>query len=190
MDEETLFIGVTGNKRHGKDSIADYLVKHHDFIQYEFARPLKRGIQEMFGFTYEQLYGDEKDIIDPIWGVTPREILTIVGTELLQFDIHKYLPQFEVIGRKIWLKRFEVWLKQVKPKRVVVSDVRFKHEEMFFASKPNSHIWKIVRPSLQNNIGDHSSETDVASITYSTLILNDGDLGDLYNKIDELIKII
>ena len=39
---------------------------------------------EMFGFTEDQVFGDAKDVIDPVWGVTPRLVLQVLGTELMQ----------------------------------------------------------------------------------------------------------
>ena len=34
-------IGILGNKRVGKDTVADYLVKNYGFIKYNFADPIK-----------------------------------------------------------------------------------------------------------------------------------------------------
>ena len=44
---------------------------------------------EIFGFTKEQVYGDLKDVVDSEWGVTPRKVLQIMGTELFQYDLQK-----------------------------------------------------------------------------------------------------
>lgn len=48
-------IGLTGEAGSGKDTIADYLVSHHDFRKISFAEPLRRGLQAMFGIPMHML---------------------------------------------------------------------------------------------------------------------------------------
>ena len=63
-----MIIGISGKKRSGKDTISDYLIQEYKFIKYGFADPIKDIAKIIFGFTEEQLYGNEKDIIDLRWG--------------------------------------------------------------------------------------------------------------------------
>ena len=86
-----MIIGVLGKKRSGKDTTGDYLVANKNFVKYSFANPIKRGAMELFGFTEDQVFGDAKDEIDPTWGITPRLVLQIMGTEVFQYDMPKYL---------------------------------------------------------------------------------------------------
>lgn len=107
-------ISLISPKRHGKNTVASYLVKNHGFIEYGFADAGKRGLQEMFGFSDAQLWGseEEKEKIDPRWGISARRMMQIVLTELFQFDIQKHLKpeehQFKSLGRKIWVHKFKL----------------------------------------------------------------------------------
>ena len=83
---EKILIGLVAPKRSGKDTAANYLCSAYGFKKYNFADPLKKGVSEIFGLTYDQLNGDDKEKIDPFWGVTPRELFQKIGTELFQYE--------------------------------------------------------------------------------------------------------
>lgn len=57
-------IGLAGSARHGKDTTAKYLVDNYGFQSFAFATPLKELAKRLFGFTDEQLYGNDRDVID------------------------------------------------------------------------------------------------------------------------------
>lgn len=50
-------VGISGLAGSGKDTAADYLVAHHDFVKVSMADPLKRICRDVFAFTDEQLWG-------------------------------------------------------------------------------------------------------------------------------------
>lgn len=182
-----MLIGIIGKKRSGKDTSGDYLLKNKNFTKYSFANPIKRGAMELFGFTEEQVFGDLKDVVDPTWGITPRLVLQIMGTEVFQYDMPKYIPELQSIGRSFWVKRFEQWYETNKELDVVICDVRFQHE-VDAILKMGGVVWKVTRPNL-NNGDEHASEKEMDLIEgVTTIINNDGTLDDLYNKIDILVK--
>lgn len=205
-------IAIASSKQQGKSSITNFLVKNHDFISYSFANPMKRGLQEMFGFTNEQLWGDEeeKEKIDDRWGISARRALQIVGTDLFQFDIQNHLkPEeqgFKDIGRKIWVHKFKLWLKEterihklnfieskvaglingeIPELRIVVDDLRFIHEYNEIKNL-GGEIWRVTRPN-KGNIDNHLSETEHNAIKEDKLLINDGSLEELYEKIQKFI---
>jgi len=51
-------IGISGNLGSGKDTVADYIIQQHDYVRIALADPLKRLGSTVFGFTYQQLWGD------------------------------------------------------------------------------------------------------------------------------------
>lgn len=106
---EKILIGLVAPKQSGKDTAADYLCQKYHFKKYNFADPLKEGIGKMFGFSHDQLYGKDKEIIDPFWGVSPREVLQKMGTEIFQYEVPKTIKELEPIGRSFWVKCFEKW---------------------------------------------------------------------------------
>jgi hypothetical protein len=186
-------IGITGLKRSGKDTISNLLTEKYNFTRYSFADPLKRGVKEMFGFTDEQLWGDEKEKIDDNWGISAREVLQILGTEILQYDIHRHTDKLKDVGRNIWVLRFSIWYKQEIKKNpnlmVVIPDVRFQHEVDIIKSIGGS-MWKVIRPSINNN-DLHPSETEMEKIVADLTIINDSTIENLYNKIEnECFKFI
>ena len=94
-----MIIGIIGKKRSGKDTIGDYLTKYYGFTSYSFANPIKLASKHLFGFTDDQLYGDLKDEIDYNWGVTPRTVFQIIGTEIFQQDMLRRIPELQKNGR-------------------------------------------------------------------------------------------
>lgn len=184
-------IGIIGKKQSGKDTIADYLVQNHGFIKYSYAYPLKNGAMEIFGFTKEQVYGDLKDVVDSEWGVTPRKVLQIMGTELFQYDLQRHIPEFVNIGRTIWVKRFSQWYKNNNDKDVVIADVRFKHEVDGILQN-GGEIWKVIRIPYIFEKDVHASEVELDNIDekfINYIIINDNDLDSLYKKISEKIDL-
>ena len=109
---EKILIGLVAHKQSGKDTIADYLCKNYYFKKYNFADPLKEGMSKIFGFNHEQLYGNKKEVIDPFWGVSPREVLQKMGTEIFQYEVPKAIPELDSVGRLFWVKCFEKWYKE------------------------------------------------------------------------------
>lgn len=49
-------IGITGKIGSGKSTLAKHISKKYNYTQYSFASPLKKSVQELFGFTDEQIY--------------------------------------------------------------------------------------------------------------------------------------
>jgi hypothetical protein len=182
-----MLIGIIGKKRSGKDTSGDYLVKEKNFIKYSFANPIKRGAMELFGFTEDQVFGDAKDVIDPEWGVTPRVVLQIMGTEIFQYDMPRHIPELQLIGRGFWVKRFKQWYRENKNLNVVICDVRFQHEVDCILELGGT-VWRVERPDLVSGDG-HASEKEMDSIKdVTTIIQNDSTLNNLYNKIDLLVS--
>ena len=40
-----VLIGILGNKRNGKDTTADFIVKNYNYNKYSFAKPLKMYVK-------------------------------------------------------------------------------------------------------------------------------------------------
>ncbi len=189
-------IGIVGQKRCGKDTIADYLIKNNLFQRYSFADPIKRGAMEMFGFTEAQMWGsaEDKETIDPRWGISPRRMLQLMGTELFQFDITTHLTENEFpIGREVWVHRFKLWYEDQSKKlttndsfNVVIADVRFKHEAKAIREM-GGEIWRVERPSIISS-DLHASEKEQLEINADVTIINDSGLEELYQKILEIIN--
>ena len=77
-------IMITGHKRAGKDTMGDYLVEYHSYTKAQPMACFKDAIQQWFGFTGEQMNGRLKEVVDPRWGISPRELMQLFGTDLMK----------------------------------------------------------------------------------------------------------
>jgi hypothetical protein len=122
-------IGITGRKFSGKDTAGNYFVEKYGFERMAYADPLKKAAKEIFDFNDEQLYGNAKEIIDQYWGITPRNAMQFLGTDLFRNHICELLPN---MGKDIWvnvLKRKALNIFEKNPdSKIVVTDVRFPNE--------------------------------------------------------------
>lgn len=188
MSESTpILLGLLAKKRHGKDTFADYLVSHYNFEKDALAEPLKKVCRELFVLSDEQLYGDLKEVVDERYGVSTRQIMQFVGTELFRKQMNQLIPSLE---DQIWVKLQEQrYLNAVKknPKvRFVVADIRMPNEANMI-KKLGGIIIKIVRPDFESS-DQHSSEQIDLITNFDYEIINDGTLEEYYNKINKLMN--
>jgi len=169
-----MIIGLLGKNRVGKDTFAEYLIQHYGFIRYAFADPIKEIARILFNFTESQLYGNQKEEIDNRWDISPRQFFQKFGTEIMQYDIYKHLPQLQnkVAPREMWVVIFMEWyrkqLQQDPNIKVVISDVRFFHE-LNSIKKLGGNIIKIIKPDRELEMEIHLSETETQTIDDSLI---------------------
>jgi hypothetical protein len=178
-----MWIGICGKKRSGKDVVADYLVANYAFEKKKIADDLKTVIKLLFNFTSQQLEDDTKDHIDARWNITPRTAMQFIGTDIMQFEIQKIMPH---IGRNFWIDSF---LKKIaNTERLVISDIRFKHEYEAIKHASTKFIMiRLERPDHNNQQDQHSSETEFTEIPADITIKNDGTIEDLTSQISRLV---
>lgn len=183
-----MLYAVCGNKRHGKDSVADVLVKHHQFRKDSFARPMKEACSIIFGWSLEIMEKYKEDV-DPSLGISPRQALMLLGTEFGQHMLCEKYPEFKATtGRKLWAKRVLAPYRSTDPSdRLVISDLRFPHEAEVVREKGGKVI-RVIRPQWPVDLA-HESESAVDSVPYDYLISNSGSLVDLEMKVLALIPV-
>ena len=173
-----MIIGLVGRKGAGKDTVADYLVREHGFKKLAFADPVKKVCEAMFAL--ESIYFHcplLKEQVIPAWGMSPREMMQKVGTDIVRTQM----------GDRFWIRHMQFRLPP--DTKVVISDVRFVNEAEFIHSLPDSHL---VRVQVQAVCGvdNHISETEQSNITTNHIIYNDmseGGLKNLYRQCDSLV---
>ena len=83
-----MIIGIIGKKKVGKDTFANYICSNCNedtFVKMAFADTLKTVCKEIFDLSDSQLHDTiQKDLIDPRWSMSPRQILQFVGTDLFR----------------------------------------------------------------------------------------------------------
>lgn len=67
-----MIIGLSGQARAGKDTVADFLVKNHGFVKIAFADEIKRICMRLWDFSEEQLWGDLKEEPDERYPLKQR----------------------------------------------------------------------------------------------------------------------
>jgi hypothetical protein len=180
-----MIIGISGHARHGKDTIADIIVKHYGFKKHALADVMKEACRVIFGWTDAHLYGDLKDIIDQRYGISPRHALQTLGTQWGQFELSKYDSFAETTGRKLWVNSL---LSRVS-NDTVISDVRFPHEAE--AIKEKGGIIIMVRRTCYPWDHSHESELAVEDIKPDYVIRNCAGLNELERDVlDEMRTIL
>lgn len=177
-----MIIGVGFKARSGKDTIGEYLVKKYSFVQESFAYPLKEYIgRQICGFTDKQLYGDLKEVVDPIWGLAPRKMLQTIGTDALR----------EVVNDNFWIipMRRKIAEHQRNNRAVVVTDVRFPNEADFLKSM-GAHLIRLDRDNLDfMSNREHSSEISLEEYSgWDDVVTNNSSLEELYLQVDKLLN--
>lgn len=208
-----MIIGITGFIGSGKDSVADYLVQHHDFVRDSYATPLKDAVSSIFGWDREMLDGRTKEARDwreqedewwtnrlglqhDLFPITPRHILQQFGTELLREHFHQ----------DIWIASLENRARHTTH-NIAVTDCRFPNEIKSIKKSGGAVInvkrgpdpewydyaWDANRGDIEakfklNTFKVHPSETSLVGMKFDYVIHNDGDLDELQHKVDDMIK--
>lgn len=183
--QRPLIVAICGYKRSGKDTIADYITFKYNFKKAHIADPVKDVCATLFNLNHEQLHGNLKDVEDPSWGVSPRQILQFFGTELMQYHIQELLPN---IGRNFWIKSFCAKISS-DTSPIVIPDVRFHHEINHLRQTFGSSVKlvKIINDRVCQK-DDHISEKEWLEMQEDVVILNNGSYDDLYTQIDSWIN--
>ena len=182
-------IGITGRKYHGKDTLGKHLISL-GYIQMEFAKPLKQALQSMFEFDDDQLYGDNKETIDPFWKASPRAFMQFFGTDLMRNKLSELIPW---IGKDVWVqiikrKIMKIW--ETNPnQKIVFTDIRFPNELDLIKQLGGKTIR--VKRDIEKSIGDfvaiHESEIHIDEFIVDFDFDNNSTIPDLYAQFDKIV---
>ena len=182
-----MLIGITGKIGSGKTTASNYIVNHWSFQDYTMADPIKK-IAKIFGFNDTQLYGtqSQKLEIHPHWGISAREFLQKIGTDIFRKELPKTIPNIN-IERSVWCDIFKINFD--KNSCIIVSDIRFL-DEASLIKELGGYLFRIERPcELPENDSchNHISETQMNDINVDFTINNNGTVQELYEKIDKIM---
>ncbi len=173
-------IGITGLARSGKDTVAHYLWAVHEYTRIAFADPLKLAAQNIFGLTDDQTWkGDLKEVVIPYWGMSPRQIFQLLGTEAVK----------GTFGEDTWCKRWELSYSLLSgTDNIVVPDVRTDMEAALLRSL-GGVIVELTRndSGLSGSTAAHSSENGLSTFADYD-IANNGTIQDLHDAVDAVLE--
>jgi hypothetical protein len=189
-------IGICGHAGSGKDTVGKYLVDTRDnTYKLAFADALKQAVRQMFGIEEDHLYETSlKEIPDPFWGVSPRQMAQFFGTEMVRETIGKLIPE---VGDKFWIHRmvqklngFGEHLEYDGDDVVVITDVRFQNEYDWIVSQ-GGIIIHLTRTGADGTVGipGHASEGSIHfhAPIQTFLIHNNSTLEYLHETVDNIV---
>lgn len=163
-------IGLTGYKGSGKTTLAKVAQEEFGFVRMGFAGRLKDIICTLWpAFTYDQLYGEKKEEVVEEYGKSAREVMQVVGTDLLR----GYDPDVWVRYMRQGLEGCQAWFgEHTSP--LILDDLRFDNEAAL-VKELGGEVWKVVRRG--DLLSDsHVSEQGVKEQMVDMLVLNSIDL--------------
>ena len=194
-----MIIGICGLIGSGKDTIADYLIRKHNFQKISFADKLKDSVSVMFDWDRELLDGktDEsrawREEIDEYWTketgetITPRLVLQLFGTECMRDGFYD----------GIWVSLTKKKILDNPETNFVIPDVRFPNEAKMIHSI-GGQVWRVKRGedpawfTAWVEYGTepkdvHPSEWAWAKTKFNSTVDNNGTVDDLRNQVQDLL---
>ncbi len=179
-------VGLLGTKGVGKDTVGDYLVSRYGYEKRAFATPIKEACAVLFQLPSARFEGDEKEVCDPEHGLSPREMMQLVGTDFFR----------DLVRHDFWIRHFQRWYanRQTPPHRVVVTDLRFQNEVDIIKAL-GGVVWRVTReddgqPGRHTLTDHHITERGVAELQgVDDVLANNGSLDELGDKVARLLKL-
>ena len=192
-----MIIGITGFIGSGKDTIAEYLIKEHNYIKLSFADKLKDSVATMFDWDRELLDGKTnesrqwRESIDKYWTnetgeeITPRYVLQLFGTECMRDGFYD----------GIWVSLTKKKILDNPDKNFVIPDVRFPNEaKMIYGI--NGQVWRVKRGqdpdwfSEYQSLGVepkdvHPSEWAWANTKFTCILENNSTIESLKSQVQD-----
>lgn len=186
-----LIIVLSGKKRHGKTTIANYLSSMYDMANWTFAEPLKKAVQAKYDLTDKQME-DLKEVVDERYGVTPRELLQIEGDAARVFlpsKLSKFKTKYSVFTDIMMNKLTEVIEGTMFDPIITISDARMPDEhQMLKDLKAKFPAVTVVRMRVVNNNHEDSGigskhHTETFDFPFDYLIDNSGSIKRLHKNV-------
>ena len=201
--EGVVIFSISGQKRAGKDTVANYIVDNVISSRVAFAEPVRDVCRAYFGWDDEWLLGKHKENVDPYWGISPRQAMQYLGTEVGRVGLSENYPEFKsVTADNIWIKKALQTIRIKSEKKYVdqfgkirafiIPDMRFLNEYGAIKKMVNEGFEVITigvrREGLPSD--SHASETEIKyCVDKCDFVLdNNRKISDLQDSVDEIIS--
>lgn len=174
-----------------KFSKEDY---EHEWEIKKFATPLKHIATILTGVPFKSWEDQEfkKQYMGDEWGMTYREFLQNLGTDAIRNGLHKEVWVNALFSR---FKEVKIMFRGKVSKVLlpcpnwIITDTRFKNELKAVKDR-NGITIKVERPDMyssQSTLLAHSSETDLNSVEFDYVIINDAGIPELIEEVREIL---
>lgn len=174
-------LGLSGWARSGKDTVADYLVKHEGYTKVSFAQTIRDALVAL----------DPEIRVD---GVSCNlSQVEVMGWEALKSLSPSIRPLLQRMGTEVGRQMFgeDFWVDAAINRipdgsKVVFADVRYPNEAKAVKSL-GGEVWRIERLGV-GPANDHESEHAMNDYKFDRQLRNDGDVDSLYAEIQEIMN--
>lgn len=206
-----MILALSGKKKSGKDTIANFLVKDHGFKKLSLATPLKDLIVKVFKIDKDLLYNENKKDEHLDYFITIdyhhldkiREIVSEEWGFPIDYETRENIEEFhgkeiktprqlmQTIGTDLIRKHIRddvfivLLLEQIKKteRPIVIADARLQNERETLLSV--GAILGLVKRDIIKNEDDHISENDLGEEDeYDLIVDNNIDLQQLRAEIN------
>ena len=183
-----MYIGIGGFKRSGKDTFGRLLheaaaLRGINTVRTAFADPVRVAAAAAYGFgtnTFRFTSSKTKDVVDPQWGITPRQMMINVGEAMCASDPDHWV--------KVWRNSYGSGPADTL---VIVTDVRKINEAAEVASLGGTlalvqHPDKEWDGTAVEWLAHHFAVPPHGP--FSAIIKNDGDVASLRRHADRIVR--
>lgn len=171
-----MVIGLTGLMNAGKSTVAEYLMLQHGFLRLKFSQGLKDMVRAL-GLNESEVEGVLKEMpCDKLNGRTPRYAMQTLGTEWGRTHM----------GQDFWINLLVQQAHRLGG-NIVIDDCRFPNEAVAIQRDLQGKVWKVVRGIQPLGVG-HASEREQAYVTPDTVLMNNGTLDQLLEKVELVLS--
>lgn len=194
-------IALSGYKGSGKDTVAEYLVQEHGFIQLSFAKALKDYVSSEYGVP--RIWLDDPVLKEHALSEYPV-IETDAFTSSIQYLLRDELKSGYWTPRALCILEGSVkrsvypnfWVSNIQHDLVpennyVISDMRYRSEAdtlRMLLGNTNIAMWRINR--FSNITTTDPSERDLDNFKFDHTLDNTGTRERLYATVDGLLDLV
>lgn len=170
-----MLIAIAGPAGAGKDTLGALMARELGgrACIMKFAAPVKRLCGEIFGWDSHQMESQElKNVADPRWGLSPREVLQRFGTDVCRSIHPNVWVEYAIRTAKQKVNHPEKvaiggsWVNRVID-HCIFTDCRFVNEAQAVIAEGGIVVWK--QPSTPSK-SQHPSELEMHSDEFQELV--------------------
>lgn len=196
-----MIIGISGKARSGKDTFAEMLASalnkgaYPPYVMMAFANELKLRCQAAFDLTWEQLWGDDKEVYDQRYpkmrGIPPYCLGNRddgKGLEFMEERKHwtareimqDYGAFYRSIDNEFWIKNLFKVAEEKEYTNVIITDVRYTNEANYIIDH-GGYVIRVERESKDTVHNEtHPSEIELDDYKrFDFTVVNNWGLGEL-----------